>query len=161
MVATSMVGEVPDVAYRIAGVWLVREDQVLLLRRRGRSRGAWVPPGGLVEDGEEPIEAAYRETVEETGIAPNRLEWLHEFTWHAAQPRQVFQFIGEAGAGQVVLSDEHSAARWLRPADYLTNHLAESRPGLPEDIVEWIQQMRLAAVYAARWIEERRTASNG
>lgn len=37
---------------------------------RRRDRGAWTVPKGMIEPGEEPLEAARREFEEETGIVP-------------------------------------------------------------------------------------------
>lgn len=50
-----------------AEVWAFDRDRrhVLLIRHRWRG---WVPPGGKVEPGERPIEAAIRELLEETGV---------------------------------------------------------------------------------------------
>lgn len=48
-----------------AGVFIVEEGEVLLLRHR--KLGVWLQPGGHVEDGETPDEAAEREALEETG----------------------------------------------------------------------------------------------
>ena len=41
----------------------------LVLLHRHRRLGIWLQPGGHVEPGERPEDAALRETVEETGIA--------------------------------------------------------------------------------------------
>ncbi len=48
-------------------VWVFAPDleSVLLVRHRWRG---WVPPGGKVDDGEDPREAAVREVREETGL---------------------------------------------------------------------------------------------
>src|SRR4051812_1286665 len=36
-----------------------------------RDEGAWTIPKGMIEDGESPLQAAQREFVEETGVAPH------------------------------------------------------------------------------------------
>lgn len=55
---------------RAAGIVIVCQGEILLLRRgeNGDHPGTWVQPGGKVEEGESTIEAAVRETAEETGI---------------------------------------------------------------------------------------------
>lgn len=70
--AGAMLNQVP--AIRAASVIVLRDQpmEVLLLRRSDRSSfvpGAWVFPGGAVEDGESERDAAARETFEETGLA--------------------------------------------------------------------------------------------
>tara|TARA_Y100000590_G_scaffold452869_1_gene596832 strand:- start:2703 stop:3200 length:498 start_codon:yes stop_codon:yes gene_type:complete len=52
-----------------AGGILIHEDHVLLVQLNyGKAKGAWILPGGMVEQGEHPEETAVRETKEETGI---------------------------------------------------------------------------------------------
>jgi len=52
-----------------AGVIVEREGKVLLVRRRMTPRrGLWTFPGGFVDFGESPTEAAARECLEETGL---------------------------------------------------------------------------------------------
>jgi 8-oxo-dGTP pyrophosphatase MutT (NUDIX family) len=48
-------------------VFVVQEDRVLLHWHRRLER--WLPPGGHIDPGELPDEAAVRETQEETGLA--------------------------------------------------------------------------------------------
>ena len=51
------------------GVLVQRDDTVLLgLRRGAHGAGTWSPPGGHLEFGEDPIDCARREALEEAGI---------------------------------------------------------------------------------------------
>jgi 8-oxo-dGTP pyrophosphatase MutT (NUDIX family) len=54
-----------------SGVLLVRENQVLLQRRK--DNGLWGIPGGSLEPGESLEEAAIRETYEEAGLVIDEL----------------------------------------------------------------------------------------
>lgn len=57
-----------------AGVLVVRAGEVLLQRRS--DDGKWGNPGGCVEIGETPEQAARRELFEETGLIADRMELL-------------------------------------------------------------------------------------
>ena len=64
------------------------EDRVLLLYHTGPRDGQhWSPPGGGIEDGESPAEAAARELWEEVGFRGIGLQrpvwtWVHQFSYH-------------------------------------------------------------------------------
>jgi 8-oxo-dGTP diphosphatase len=56
-------------ALRIAIAVVLRDDQVLLVRRRNESSGlTWQFCAGIVKPGEKPEEVAVRETLNETGV---------------------------------------------------------------------------------------------
>jgi len=51
------------------GGFIHREGKVLLIRRKfDPNKGRWAPPGGLLEVGEDPEQAARREVREELGL---------------------------------------------------------------------------------------------
>ncbi|MDQ7878035.1 NUDIX domain-containing protein [Microbacterium sp. QXD-8] len=57
---------------------VLHDDRVLLGRRS--DNGALTPVTGIVDPGEEPADAAVRETLEEAGVAcrAERLAWVHQ-----------------------------------------------------------------------------------
>ncbi|WP_336210004.1 NUDIX hydrolase [Nonomuraea sp. LPB2021202275-12-8] len=69
-------------------ICLDREDRVLLLHWHDRVSGAdvWEPPGGGIDPGETPLQAARRELTEETGlpgssVQDRSVEVARDFTW--------------------------------------------------------------------------------
>lgn len=132
----------PDIPVA-ATVVLVREGgdgpEVLLIERpdRGPFAGAWVFPGGRIEEGdrdragesEEDVarRAGVRETREETGLEvdPDALVTLS--CWDpppgtAVRIRTWF-FAAPAAGGTIALSaDEAVSAAWMRPADAVARH---------------------------------------
>lgn len=93
--------------------------EFLLLRHPG---GHWDFPKGHVEKDETDLQAAQREIMEETGIAPSKLSiregFLEENKYSFRRGRQVVTktvkfFLAESATGDVRLSDEHTGYAWL------------------------------------------------
>lgn len=82
-----------------AGAIVWRGDEVLLIQRGKAPRlGQWSIPGGRIEWGETPAEAAVRETAEETGCA--------------------IELVGLCGVASALFEDRHIVlidytARWV------------------------------------------------
>jgi 8-oxo-dGTP diphosphatase len=113
--------------YRLAaGVYAMRGSQILLLERAaGMMLGFWSVPGGMVDPGETPLEAAARELLEEAALQPTSSLWLV-----TAVPLQGYgmhllslRYACRCDAGEVQLSHEHSGWRWYKPEEYRATHL--------------------------------------
>ncbi|HEX6419841.1 MAG TPA: NUDIX hydrolase [Acidimicrobiales bacterium] len=145
---------VPDPAVDVqlyalsAVVYAERDDEILLLKRAGGAlSGQWFLPGGAVERGELPEAAARRELVEETG-----LEIEGELELVGAYPMWVYggdclqlSYRGRVAAGDVVVSHEHEAARWVDPVGMrtgLTDDLVASIAGGDERVYALVRHIR-------------------
>jgi len=97
-----------------------RRVEFLALRRGPRKTlpGVWQPVTGKIERRETPVEAAWRETREETGLEPKRMWRLEQTTLCLdARGRGLMAlplFAAEVGPSETVrLSSEHDAARFV------------------------------------------------
>lgn len=84
-------------------------DEVLLIRKkRGPGSGFVNAPGGKLEDGEEPVEAARREVREEVGVQPREQEKVGElrFVFGDDPFMHVHVFVADGYTGEPRESDE-------------------------------------------------------
>ena len=127
-----------------------RAGQVLLLRRspaKDHAPGEWETGSGGILSGEAPQAAAVREAREETGLDVDIVDVIDAFHFYRGVARREtigITFHCRAGAGDVKLSEEHDAARWVPLAGL-------SDPQYPE----WLR--RAGAIIASRTtLDERR-----
>ena len=97
---------------------LDEDSRVLLVRRRRfvAGRWGWELPGGLVDEGEDPAEAALREVEDTTGCRPGRVEHLITFRPMAETvncEHEVFVGREPERAGPVVTGSEVASVEWI------------------------------------------------
>ena len=105
----------------------------------------WAPPGGGIEEGESEVEAALRETAEETGwtdhikVGPVAWRWTHDYTRDGVPTRQtdtVFLAEGPRREPEGDLSESHKldgilATRWWTPGALAGSQAVFWPPALP------------------------------
>lgn len=75
---------IPQVAHVL--VFAITEDGKIILTKH-KKRG-WEIPGGKVEPGETPVDAAHRELMEETGVKVKNLSFLGQYVIDQGKGRQ-------------------------------------------------------------------------
>lgn len=103
------------------------EKNLLLLQRviQHPDGGKWCVPGGAVEAGETPLEAAVRETFEETGLRIDAVNVFHvgTYTWEKWEKDITFDLfaIGLANRPEAVecRPNEHTAYAWVSLSEAL------------------------------------------
>lgn len=132
----------PEAYHFTVAVFVVERGHVLLhLHRR---TGLWLPPGGHIEPGELPDEAALRETMEEAGIAV-RLVGGHGIDHHAHDaPRQL---VRPEGVQLEDISPEHQHIDLVYFAVPAEPSAPTDDAGLPvlggEGGMEWVDEAGL------------------
>ncbi len=101
----------------VGAVCFVLHDQrvLLLQRNHGAFLGKWDAPGGLVEFGETPAEAAVRELAEETGLQAASCEQRAHLLLYNVENRSAvssYLFVTDQWSGGLVESEE-GRAEWV------------------------------------------------
>ena len=129
------------------GIILKKNDQLFLVKRHNTDWAAeqWNFPGGLVEAGETLVQAAIRETQEETGVivAPHNFKLVHVLQVRKSNSNTKdilgFYFMAEQWNGTAVNNEphRHSDAAWFEidalPAG-ITEHAQQALRGLLKDV---------------------------
>ena len=136
----------PERPFLAASAAIVRDGKILVVRRaRPPANGLYTLPGGVVEVGETLMEAVAREVREETAleIEPVALAGFRETIVRDADSRVERHFIilcfaSRWRAGDLVLNEELSEARWLDPAELAG---LPTTPGLAEIVAAAFQRL--------------------
>lgn len=114
-------------------VFIVQQDRVLMVHHRGLQR--WLPVGGHIDPGEDPISAVHREAREESGLAieilleqplpelpdvrvlpPPIYMDIHPIEGQHAHLGMVY-FARPVGGEVTLAAEEHHAIRWYTRAE--------------------------------------------
>jgi len=127
----------PERPFLAVSAAIVRAGQILVVRRaRAPADGLFSLPGGVVEIGETLMQAVAREVREETNltIEPVGLAGFREAITRDRDDRVerhfvILPFAARWLAGEPLLNEELSEARWLHPAELAG---LPTTPGLAE-----------------------------
>jgi 8-oxo-dGTP diphosphatase len=89
--------------------FVIKDSQILLIRKkRGLGAGKINAPGGRIEPGEAPHECAVRETQEEVGITPHRVQSCGElhFQFVDGYSLHCTVFTADSFSGTLIETDE-------------------------------------------------------
>jgi 8-oxo-dGTP pyrophosphatase MutT (NUDIX family) len=135
-----------------AAVYVVRADgKVLLLQRAdgGALAGQYFVPGGKVEAGELPIDAAARELFEESGLVVDELRPVGSFPIVLSGHRSLaLTYWARVRDPTVTLSTEHTAYQWIDPNEMVGL--------LTDDVISNIARGRSEIVTFLKCIREDR-----
>ena len=99
---------------------LISQNRILLVKRgKDPSKGLYAFPGGRVEPGESPKQAACREIEEETGLVAGNIEFMETLDLGkadndpAASAYRLHVFYGIHPGGKPVAADDADEAGWF------------------------------------------------
>ncbi len=106
---------------RAAAVIIRKDGKVLALRRSKDAssfQGFWNFPGGGIEKGETPEEAAAREVKEESGldVNPDKLKSLGDYEFPYLH---IYYFEAKSFSGEVEINHESTEFKWIKPKEML------------------------------------------
>ncbi len=103
------------------GVVVDGKGRLLLVRRNvDPGRGEWALPGGFVETGESPAEAAAREVEEETGLRaedPRLIEIIHQNSEYYGTSLLIIGYRFETFQGNIEPGDDASEVDFFDPKE--------------------------------------------
>ncbi len=119
------VDEYPDSPQIAVGAVVIRNEKVLLVKRRKPpGKGLWSIPGGRVELGETLKEAAEREVKEEAGVIIRAKDQVYTFDLIDRDKQGYIRFhyvivdlLADYVSGKVNPSSDACEARWVTPRE--------------------------------------------
>ncbi|HEY45756.1 MAG TPA: NUDIX domain-containing protein [Anaerolineae bacterium] len=133
--------------------FLLRDRDVLLLRLpedRGAWGGLYNGIGGHIEQGEDPLSAARREILEETGLNPERLRLCGVVNIDTGEQLGIglYIYVGDVQSGEIHNSPEGEPS-WISLEKIDQTQVVEDVPLLlPKAIDAYMSMIPFSAVYS-------------
>ncbi len=147
------------------GIYLFNKDGLVFVAKRiDNTSEAWQMPQGGIDEGEEPVEALYRELMEEIGVDANKVElafeideWLYydlpehltPILWNGRYKGQrqrwfALRFKGnDADINIATEMPEFSEWKWAKP-EQLSDMIVEFKRPLYRDILRKLKDGKIA-----------------
>lgn len=105
--------------------------------------GSWCAPGGKVEPGEDPLSAAHRELLEETGLKVQDLRFVKKvFVQYCSKEAKGYDlYVFHASLNDLItptLNHEHTDYRWMEVEEAKTYPLISGDPSHLDTYVQLI-----------------------
>lgn len=110
-------------------------DERILLVRHSYGSDKWMPPGGGLKSGEDPVAAAVRETLEETGCVLVGARLLTVSTEELHGSHNVVRVVRGAAGGEPRADGREIVEARFFALDDLPRHMPR---GLAEEIRRWV-----------------------
>lgn len=111
---------------KVVTCFLEYKGKILLVRRSddvGTYKGRWAGVSGFIEKGEEPLETAFKEIREETGLGKNNLELLKKGSSFPVIDENlkkewiIHPFLFRTNRKRIRLDREHKQSKWVDPKE--------------------------------------------
>lgn len=113
-----------------ASAIVVVDGRILLIQRANEPQaGRWTVPGGRVEPGESPAQAAAREVLEETGLQVEiGEELLSVLLEYPGRTFEAHDFAATVIGGELCAGDDAAAAEWVPLSEVENRPLTDRLP---------------------------------
>lgn len=119
---------------KAAGLFIINKKlEVLICHPTHHPQDVWSIPKGKIEEGEEPVDAAIRETFEETNIDVSQYDMIHtlEPINYASKKKMLYPFL--------IFESQNDKIDWINLDIKCNSNVEEEKGGFPEmDDFKWV-----------------------